>query len=182
MVADDEDMRFATSTRGMTERPATVRERASRLAERVYGCPPPRTLPPRDHNPQRLRRKFAKPKEARAHERIIRLWHLNYLGAEGGPQSAGALGVIRGMLGDRRQYYANKKEVNMIMLYEAAYLNNCEIPAGPEGHAAIMQAQERGETEVAPYFLHVPTRAEVERVRKRSHKSDAAAPALAEDD
>ncbi len=70
----------------------------------------------------------------------------------------------------------------MIMLYEAAYLNNCEIPAGPEGHAAIMQAQERGETEVAPYFLHVPTRAEVERVRKRSHKSDAAAPALAEDD
>ena len=45
-----------------------------------------------------------------------------------------------------------------------------------------MQAQERGETEVAPYFLHVPTRAEVERVRKRSHKSDAAAPALAEDD
>ena len=55
-------------------------------------------------------------------------------------------------------------------------------PAGPEGHAAIMQAQERGETEVAPYFLHVPTRAEVERVRKRSHKSDAAAPALAEDD
>ena len=39
-----------------------------------------------------------------------------------------------------------------------------------------------GETEVAPYFLHVPTRAEVERVRKRSHKSDAAAPALAEDD
>ena len=54
-------------------------------------------------------------------------------------------------------------------------------PAGPEGHAAIMQAQERGETEVAPYFLHVPTRAEVERVRKRSHKSDAAAPALAEE-
>ena len=31
-----------------------------------------------------------------------------------------------------------------------------------------MQAQERGETQVAPYFLHVPTRAEVEHVRNKS--------------
>ena len=159
-----------------------MRERASRLAERVYGCPAPRNLPPRAPNPKRLKKKFAGAREARAHERIVRLWHLYYLGAEGGPQSASAIGVINGMLGDRRQYYAGKREVNMTMLYEAAYLKQREIPVGPAGHAAIIQAHERNETEVAPYFLSVPTRAEVESVRGRSHRGHATAPPLTEDD
>ena len=45
---NDEDIRHATARRGTTERPATARERANQLAQRVYGCPAPR--PRRDGN------------------------------------------------------------------------------------------------------------------------------------
>ena len=90
---NDEDIWHATARRGTTERPATARERANQLAQRVYGCPAPRPrrdgngVPlPRRPNPQRLKRKYASPRESRAHERFIRKEQLNLLGIDGGPR------------------------------------------------------------------------------------------------
>ena len=189
---NDEDIRHATARRGTTERPATARERANQLAQRVYGCPAPRPrrdgngVPlPRRPNPQRLKRKYASPRESRAHERFIRKEQLNLLGIDGGPQSIEALEIISNMLGDRQQYYAGVKEVSMLMIYEAAYIQRWEIASGLEGHAALVQASERDYTEVTPYFLRIPTLEDVERVRKRARnmsRTRAAAPPLSEAD
>ena len=89
------------------------------------------------------------------------------------------------MLGDRQQYYAGVKEVSMLMIYEAAYIQRWEIASGLEGHAALVQASERDYTEVTPYFLRIPTLEDVERVRKRARnmsRTRAAAPPLSEAD